>query len=153
MVTIGRRALLQSAPLATLARRKGGSPVPSYERLAAIRVTSAADQSGKNVGNLTAAFTSDLMPRINVYEIYHMIVTGGPPLAVASIVALGKQWSTVVLDFYGQNEWDPATPLLLHAGSEMYFLWNIPAGGQAPVVTIWPRLDTQNPQNRPSLPA
>lgn len=120
----------------------------AYRTIQPVQVTSAADITGLNSGNLTAVFASDKMPRVPVYEIYHMVVTGGPALATANIVALGRQWSYVTLDLNGGNEWDPAQPLVLNSGNELYFLWALAQSvTPPPVVTIWPRYDTDNPQN------
>lgn len=127
----------------------------SWDRLAPVQVESSLDQSGKNAQNLTTAFTADVLPKVNVYEIYHMVVTSGPPLAVARIVVIGKFWSFVTLDINGGNEWDPSQPLIMHAGSDMYFLWNIPVASSSPppLVTAWPRFDPDHPQNRQVLTA
>lgn len=87
---------------------------------------------------------SNVMPLVNPqYEIYHMTVIDGPPLAGGVIyVGLTNPWSTVQLDVNGTNEWDPSEPLLLLSGGEVYVLWNSPvSGGSAPVVTLWPRYD------------
>lgn len=118
-----------------------------YRPLAPVQVISAPDQTGKNTGNLTAAFTSQQLPSVNVFEIYHMVVTGGPPLATATITIAGRQWSYVQLDVNGGNEWDPSEPALMVRDQELYFLWAIAAGGTAPMVTVWPRYDTQLPEN------
>lgn len=115
-----------------------------YKSLAPIQVTATADQTGKNPGNWTNAFMAAAMPLVNPqYEIYHMTVVGGAPLAGGVIyVGLTNSWSTVQLDINGTNEWDPSEPLLLTSGGEIYVLWNTPAtAGNPPVVTLWPRYD------------
>ena len=120
----------------------------SYTLLAPVAVTAAADATGLNTGNLTSAFTSSYLPVINTYEVYHMTVTSAPVLASASILLRNKVYSTVVADISGKNEYDPNQPPILNAGDELYFLWNIAASSATiPVVTIWPRYDTELPQN------
>jgi hypothetical protein len=116
----------------------------SYLSLAPVKLTAAADQTGANPGNWTNAFMAAAMPLVNPqYEIYHMTVIGGSPLAGGVIyVGLTNPWSTVQLDINGTNEWDPSEPLILTSGQEIYVLWNTPVtGGDPPVVTIFPRYD------------
>jgi hypothetical protein len=119
--------------------------VADYDILAPIQTTAAADTTGRNPGNWTNAFQSSVMPLVNpVYEIYHMVVTGGPTLAAGRIYAPGLTfpYSTVQLDANGNNEWDASQPLILKSGGEVYFLWASPvSGGSPPVVTLWPRYD------------
>lgn len=116
-----------------------------YDTLVPVQLTATADDTGKNPGNWSNSFRSNLMPSVNpVFEIYHMAVTGGPALAAAIIYAPGLTfpYSTVQLDVNGHNEWDPQQPLLLKSGGELYFLWSSPvSGGSPPQVTIWPRYD------------
>ena len=117
-----------------------------YTTLQPVQLTAAADTTGLNAGNWTNAFESGDMPTVNPsFEVYHMTVTGGPPLASGIIYAPGLRfpYSTVQLDSSGNNEWDPSQPLLLKSGGEVYFLWASPvSGGSPPVVTLWPRYDT-----------
>jgi hypothetical protein len=118
-----------------------------YRPLAPVQVNAAADNTGKNTGNWTNAFTSQQLPSVNIFEIYHMVVTGGPPFASANIVIAGRQWSYVQLDINGGNEWDPSEPALMIRDQELYFFWQVAAVAPAPMVTIWPRFDTQLPEN------
>lgn len=116
-----------------------------YDILIPVQLQATADATGKNPGNWSNSFLSNLMPSVNpVYEIYHMAVTGGPPFAGGQIYAPGLTFpfSTVQLDSNGNNEWDPSQPLILRSGGELYFLWNAPvSGGSPPLVTLWPRYD------------
>lgn len=115
-----------------------------YISLAPVKLTAAADQTGANPGNWSNSFMAASMPLVNPqYEIYHMTVVGGAPLAGGVIyVGLTNPWSTVQLDINGTNEWDPSEPLLLTSGQEIYVLWDTPdTDGNPPVVTIWPRYD------------
>jgi hypothetical protein len=105
------------------------------------------DPSGINIGLWTNPFVTGQLPNVNVYEIYHMVVLGGPPLANASIVVGGKAWSFVELSINGGNEWDPAEPLYMRQDFELYFYWTT-AVAPAPTVTIWPRFDDALPENK-----
>ena len=119
-----------------------------YRPLNPVQVNSAPDQTGRNGGNLTTHFASQQMPNVNVFEIYHATVTGGPPLATATILIASRTWSVVQLGITGQNEWDPQQPALMAKDQEIYFQWAIPvASTQPPVVTLWPRYDASLPEN------
>lgn len=123
----------------------------AYKPIAAVTVVAAPDQTYKNTGNLTSHFPGSVLPNANIYEINKMLVTGGPVLATATIIAKGKPWSFVQLGISGGNEWDPSQPLLFTADSELYFLWSIAApgvAGQIPSVTVWPRYDADLPENK-----
>ena len=119
-----------------------------YRPLDPVQVTAALDTTGTNAGNYTNAFTALQLPNVNVWELYHMTVTGGPPLATARILLGNRTWSYVQLDVNGGNEWDPSQPAEVRGSQELFFLWAVTvAGNPAPVVTIWPRYDTQLPEN------
>ena len=120
-----------------------------YRPLSPVTVTAAVDTTGHNGANYTNAFTNAAgLPTVGVYEIYHAVITGGPPLAVANIFLAGKQWDWVQLGVNGGNAWDPSQPAEVRGEQELYFYWNVTAAGNpAPVVTLWPRYDTQLPEN------
>lgn len=124
-----------------------------YRPLKPLMVSATPDQTGKNNGNLTSHFATGTtgMPGMNVWEVYHFAVTGGPPLALATIILAGVAYSTVTLDGFGTNEWDPQQPMEVRGDQEIYFLWNIAApgaAGQIPSVSMWPRYDPSLPENR-----
>jgi hypothetical protein len=118
--------------------------VADYQQLGPARGganAAAADQTGRNTGNLTNALTGVFIG-INVpeFECYHMTVTSVPAGGQAQIYVNTQLYSFTYPN--GGSEWDPAQPLLLRPGDEIDFQWNIAIGGTAPVVTAWFRFDT-----------
>lgn len=121
----------------------------NYIGLPQVTKTAAADQTGRNPGNYTNAFTPADLPRISQYEIYHMTVTGAVILASATIYIRNSLFSTVTVDTSGNNEWDPSVPALVNYGDEIDFLWNFAvAGNAAPQATLWLRFDAALPRNQ-----
>lgn len=110
--------------------------------------TAAADQTGRNTGNLTNQLTSGFINiTIAVFECYHMTVSNVPVGAAAVVMRNGRQYSFTA-PFTG-SEWDPAQPMGLFAGDEIAFLWNVPkTTTPLPVVTAFFRYDASLPQNR-----
>jgi hypothetical protein len=119
----------------------------TYLPLTQVTTTAAADQTGKNTGNLTNAFTSAEMPNgCAWFECFHMVVTNVPPGASAEIMIGSKLWGfTYPL---GGSEWDPEQPMLLQAGQEVYFLWSVVSSTTPqPTITMWLRYDPTLPGN------
>jgi hypothetical protein len=122
----------------------------SYFPLRIPSVVAAADQTGKNTGNLTNAFTTEDLPNgVAWFEVYHAVVTNVPPGGSATIMIGSKLWGYT--NPLGGSEWDPSQPMLLQTSQEVYFLWNISATNPAskPVVTLWLRYDPSLPGNPP----
>lgn len=105
--------------------------------------TAALDNTGRNTGNLTNALPSNFINiDVAVFECYHMVVTNVPPGASAVINRNSRQYSFTFPN--GSSEWDPQQPMLLRAGDEIDFLWNITpaaANGVLPIVTAYFRFD------------
>lgn len=121
-----------------------------YFPLGPVQVTAVTDQTGLNAGNWTNHFPSSVLPTVGVYEVFHIVITSSSAhvLAGASIILAGKTWDTVTLDQNGSNSWDPSQPMEVRADQDVFFLWAIPVTSTpAPVVTLWPRYDTQLPVN------
>jgi hypothetical protein len=123
----------------------------SYLPLTQVTTTAALDATGKNTGNLTNSFDTSVMPRCAWFEVFHMVVTGVPAGAQATIMIGSKLWG-FTYPLFG-SEWDPSQPMLLQSGQEVYFLWSAAADATpAPVVTMWLRYDPALPGN-PQPPA
>lgn len=115
----------------------------SYKPLPPVVKVSGADTTGQNPGNWTTQFAVQDLPRVAVFEIWHMIVSDTPVAATASILIHNKQFSTVTTGLNG-NEWDPSTPALVSNGDEINFLWQVATSvTPAPQVTLWLRYDPE----------
>lgn len=104
-------------------------------------ITGAADNSGKNPGNWTVAFTPAIL-NVNTsqFEVYKMIVAGAPNTTFNVFVDTW-QWDTAI---YGTlNSWDPVQPLILRPGQTLYFCYSDPiTDNTPPVCTVWLRYNT-----------
>jgi hypothetical protein len=112
----------------------------------------AADQTGRNIGNLTNALTSSFINiTIAQFEIWHMTLSA-VPLGAAAVINRNSRAFSYVQPYSG-SEWDPSQPLTLRAGDEIDFLWNISATNPTslPVVTAWFRYDPLLPINQTGL--
>ena len=120
----------------------------SYIGLGPRTTTAAADATGRNTGNLTNAFTPQILGfYVNQYECYHMVINNVPGGANASIYVNASQWGFTYP--VSGTEWDPSQPLILNSGMELDFLWNIATAGATmlPTVTAWFRYDPSVPGN------
>jgi hypothetical protein len=109
----------------------------------------AADLTGRNPGNLTNAFTAQVLGfSVNQYECYHMVVTSVPGGGSGTVYLNASQWG---FSFPATgSEWDPSQPMLINSGMELDVFWNISATNPSslPVVTAWFRYDPAVPGNR-----
>lgn len=112
-----------------------------YLPLGSVTTPTAPDNTGLNPGNLTTAFTAAVLnARVAWFEVYHAVVTGVPAGGSAIVNVGAKQFSFT--QPFGGSEWDPAQPLLLQTGQEVYFLWSLAATVTVlPAVTLWTRYD------------
>lgn len=120
----------------------------TYIGLGPRMVTAAKDQTGRNTGNLTNAFTAGVLGfKVAEYECYHMVVTNVPSGASGQVYVNASQWGFTFPN--SGTEWDPAQPMLLNAGMELDILWNVSATNPAslPIVTAWFRYDPTVPGN------
>jgi hypothetical protein len=113
----------------------------SYFSLGSRRQVAAADRTGRNTGNLTAAFlAADLNIKVSQFELYHMAMTGIPSNTVITVYQGQQLYTVAQLDTIG--DWDPAQPMLLEPAQEIYLFFNIPAASTIiPIVTCWFRFD------------
>jgi hypothetical protein len=117
----------------------------AYLSLPARRVELAADKSGFNEGNLTFNFTNDVITaKPSQFELYHAAIPSGIPSGTLLTVYLGTQlFSVAQLESIG--DWDPAQPMLLQPGQDVYACTNILIADlptPTPVMTCWFRYDS-----------
>ena len=120
----------------------------SYIGLGPRMTTAATDNTGRNTGNLTNAFTAQVLGfHVNQYECYHMVVTAVPTGASGQVYVNATQWGFTFPN--SGTEWDPAQPMILNSGMELDILWNTSATNppSLPIVTAWFRYDNQVPGN------
>lgn len=113
----------------------------AYVKLGPRTVTAAADQTGKNAGNLTTAFTGvTWSTNVAYFELYHMVISSVPVGAYANIYVNNQPWGFTFPNL--GSEWDPTQPILLTPTDEVDFLWNVVAATTPlPVTTAWIRYD------------
>jgi hypothetical protein len=119
----------------------------SYLALGPRTAKSAKDTTGLNTGNLTTAFTTNIIA-INVanFEMYHAIITNVTPGAQATVTIGTAIYSSTSPQ--GGSEYDPSQPLLLWPSQEIYFLWNLPENTTPmPTITCYFRYDPSLPGN------
>ena len=119
-----------------------------------VSVPSAADTTGVNGGQLTAAFTTNILGTMPaVFEWYRAIIATSTPgglftPAPASIYLNLRKPVTFTYPV-GGTEWDPSQPILMRQGDELFFFWQLASGSTpVPVVTCFFRYDTTIPANR-----
>ena len=117
-----------------------------------VSLLSAADQTGNNRGNLTAAFTVNVLGTMPpVYEWYRATVA--PPTPTQTLVpapcSIYVQRNLVSFTYpAGGSEWDPSQPIPMRDGYEIYFYWNLASSTTpVPLVTVFLRYDADNPAN------
>ena len=121
----------------------------AYQPLAPRTTTATLDQSGRNAGNWTNSFTGDVInQRVPIFECYHIAVQNAPGAASATIYINQWFYSFTAPGSGGGTEWDPAQPMLLQTGYDVYVFWNAAASGTAPVVTMWFRFDNEMSVNQ-----
>lgn len=123
----------------------------SYVPIGARPLTAKPDTTSRNKGNYTNAFTPDILNvKVPFFEIHHALFTSARLLDSVTIFIGTFQWSFASVGFGGGSEWDPAEPMLLRPGDELYFFWSTPVSvTPAPVVTPWLRFDADLEANKP----
>jgi len=120
----------------------------TYVPLGSRYALGAADTTGLNPGNITIAFTTNIVDiSIANFELYHAVITNVVP-GITATIYLG----TRVYSFTGPqggSEWDPSQPMLLIPGQEFYFCTTQAAGlTPVPTVTAYFRYDPSLPGNQ-----
>ena len=119
-----------------------------------VTVASAADLTGANAGQLTAAFTTNVLGTMPpIYEWCRaMVATATPgglftPAPAGIYLNIRKPVSFTYP--VGGSEWDPSQPVLMRSGDELFFFWQLASSvTPVPVVTCFFRFDPDNPANR-----
>jgi hypothetical protein len=153
---ITRRGLF-GGPLAVLPLTRKDKPVTSYLPCAGspISLPAAADTTGRNPGNLTNAFTTNVlgvMPPI--WEWYHAVVATQDPtksLVPAQCGIYVNLLKPVTFTYpVSGTEYDPSQPVQFRQGDELFFFWQLASSvTPVPVVTMFLRYDADLPANRP----
>jgi hypothetical protein len=110
------------------------------------RLAAAADLTGYNAGQLTNAFTPQVInvtePIFEIYKISIGTATPGQTFQPAPCsVLLNGQLYTATFPA-GITEWDPTQPMQLRTGDEVDFCWGLASSvTPVPVVTCWLRYD------------
>lgn len=142
-MTITRRLVL-TAPALTAVSTRHNKRMTRWVECAGspVRVPAAADQTGNNKGNLTNAFTQNVLGTMPpVFEWYRAIAATDTP---------GQTFTPAPCSIYvdrnpvsftfpnGGSEWDPQQPIPMRSGQELYFYWQL-AAGVTPVPVLWCR--------------
>jgi hypothetical protein len=95
-------------------------------------------------GFMITADQSKLNFRAALTEVYQIAIDG----PVGSSFALYRNtrlWNWVQQGW--RNTYDPANPLVVRPGDNLFFYWNTAAGTPVPQATIWMRYDINLPEN------
>lgn len=129
--------------------------MPAYKSCSGspFRVVSAADKTGFNTGNLTAAFDVGVLGTMPpIYEWFRG-TTAGPtpsqlPVPAQASIYLNNQAVSFTYPV-GGSVFSPSQPVPMRDGDSLYFYWNLASSTAVPpVVTLWFRYDTDIPENR-----
>lgn len=118
-----------------------------------ISLAATADTTGNNPGNLTNAFTQNILGTMPpIYEWYRAVIsTVNPALTLTPApCSIYVQRNLVSFTFpAGGTEWDPSQPIPMRDGYELYFYWQLAASvTPVPFVTIFLRYDADLPANQ-----
>ena len=119
-----------------------------------ISVLSAADTTGVNKGNYTAAFTTGVLGTMPaVYEWYRANIDTQVPgvqfTPASCSIRLNIRRPVSSTYPVGVTEWDPSQPIPMRNGDELYFFWQLASTvTPAPLVTCYFRYETDLPANR-----
>lgn len=117
-------------------------------------VASAPDITGRNPGNLTTAFTQNLLGTMPAkWEWFRGAVgTATPGVGFTpAICSVYRNTLQLVSTFYpnGVSTFDPSQPIPFSQGDEIYFYWALASSvTPVPVVTIFLRYDLDLPANQ-----
>jgi len=123
-----------------------------------VSLAASADKTGVNFGNLTNAFTVNVLGTMPpIWEWYRGLVTAQTPaLNIPSApcfinINLSKPASFTFPAGSG-SEFDPSQPIQLRQGDELFFFWQLASSTTpVPVVTLFLRYDADLPANQSYL--
>lgn len=122
--------------------------MPGARRLEAAVVTKPLGDTGEITGALDGnnlyvpgAYTVKLGPQqlgvaggVGNFECYHIAIKGPPGSSFQ--IYIGNKFYDFVQN--GDiNSWDPAQPMKLISGNNVYFYWNVKTGTPVPTVTMF----------------
>lgn len=119
-----------------------------------LSVPSSADTTGVNSGNLTAAFTVNVLGTMPpVFEWFRCNIDTAIPgqQFAAAPCSIRKNFRQPVSFTFpaGGTEWDPSQPIPMRQGDELYFFWQLASSATpVPLVTCYFRYDADIPANR-----
>lgn len=150
-----RRGLLTAFPV-TLILLRHPKPMTTYIPCAGspISLAASADKTGRNTGNLTNAFTTNVLGTMPpIWEWFHAVITTSTPGGIFTPASCGiyaDQSRPVGFTFpAGGSEYDPNQPIQFRQGNELYFFWNLASSTTpVPVVTLYLRYDADIPANQ-----
>lgn len=119
----------------------------SYIPLGSRDADAALDDTGWNAGNLTAKFPAEILNmKMPFFELYHMALTDVPSNTTVRVYQGSRLYTVAQLDTIG--DWDPAQPMMLAPGTEVYVLFDVLSTvTPVPKVTAWFRYDPMLPNN------
>lgn len=119
-----------------------------------VSAASAADQTGANTGNLTAAFTTGTLGTMPpVFEWFRATIGTATPGQLFTPAPCGVYVNVRRLVSFtypaGGTEWDPSQPIPMRSGDELFFFWQLAKSvTPVPLVTCYFRYDADIPANR-----
>ena len=120
-----------------------------------LTIAASADTTGVNSGNLTNAFTQNVLGTTPpIYEWYRGLVAGATPnttIVTGQCTIYLNRIKPVSFTFPAAagSEFDPSQPIQMRDGDELFFFWNIASSSTpVPVVTIMLRYDADLTVNR-----
>ena len=120
-----------------------------------ISLAATADTTGLNTGNLTNAFTVNVLGTMPpVWEWYRCVIaapTAAQQFAggTCNIYVDQHRPLTTTTPAFGGTEWDPSQPIQLRQGNELFFFWQLASSvTPVPYVTLFLRYDADLAANQ-----
>lgn len=155
-----RRGLLGAAPVAGYLLTRKTKRMTRYLPCAGspISLPASADKTGRNTGNLTNAFTGNVLGTMPpIWEWFHATINAQDPTqtfagGACSIYQDLIKPITFTFPGPGGTEYDPAQPIQFRQGNELFFFWQLVSSTTpVPFVTLFLRYDADLPANQSYL--